>query len=182
MRQSVLIIALAASLQVGFREVQGDEASGRLVRELSYDDLWFYKGEVEISQNPGDSHLYCADGFCAHGLGRLGTDGGFDYDGTFVHGHIEGHGTASHDLWDYVGGFKDGRFNGEGELTCLDDTRFRGTFSNGYLAGKGDWIALCGGAHAHSHSSENLCPAVGDCYQVEGDIYTTTDNPFGSRR
>ena len=90
MRQSVLIIALAASLQVGFREVQGDEASGRLVRELSYDDLWFYKGEVEISQNPGDSHLYCADGFCAHGLGRLGTDGGFDYDGTFVHGHVEG--------------------------------------------------------------------------------------------
>lgn len=123
-----------------------DGLSGRKVRTLAYGTptYWIYSGEVEILQRPSSKWQYCGEGFCAHGYGRVGTDGGYSYEGTFVHGRPEGQGTASHDFYEYVGNFGDGRFSGEGQLTCFrNGRRFKGTFVDGMLSGK-DWMALCG--------------------------------------
>jgi len=143
MRQSALIIALYVLSPLVLHGAQGDDTSGRLVREFAYDDLWVYEGNVEISDSPGNAWLYCGEGYCAHGAGRVGRDGGFSYEGAFDHGHIGEYGTASDDFWDYVGGFKYGLFHGEGELACVDGRHFKGTFYYGKLLGT-DWSVLCG--------------------------------------
>ena len=119
------------------------------VHELGSPDYWYYKGELEarpssVQPRPlaAGTGAYCDDSYCAHGSGRLGTDGGLSYEGTFVDGRMDGFGTYSDDSIDYVGRFKEGQPHGQGTLTCPDGRRFEGVFADGWLSGK-HWLWVC---------------------------------------
>ena len=114
-------------------------AEQRMVRELSYDDVWYYKGETV--RKPGinftfDSGQYCSSGFCPDGHGEMNTDAGWQYLGNWVDGRREGTGEFSNDFFDYVGRFKHGQADGHGVLTCLDGTSYEGTFADGMMTGE----------------------------------------------
>ena len=81
--------------------------------------------------------LIASMAICAHGTGHLGTDGSWWYDGSFVHGQMEGHGRYENDFYVYEGEFKNNQFDGKGVLTCLvSGPAYRGVFVNGSLNGK----------------------------------------------
>ena len=109
---------------------------------ISYDDIWHYSGEVErvpfsepTCRKASLCAQYCSGGYCAHGNGSLGTDGDWNYEGTFVHGRLEGYGTLDEDTFVYFGGFRHGMFDGLGVLTYDSGTRYEGTFVCGWMVG-----------------------------------------------
>ena len=61
---------------------------------------WSYSGEVIATSNQGQ---YCAGLLCAHGIGNLGTDGSWEYSGTFRYGDIVGLGHWNNDDGSYDG-------------------------------------------------------------------------------
>jgi len=143
-RKLVLAFFASAWTLVAF---PGVECIASEVRDISYDDDWYYKGEVELRpdfavtcRSGGLCAEYCSDGYCAHGNGSLGTDGSVDYTGTFVHGRLEGSGSLVDDSFKYVGGFNHGMFDGHGELTCYSypGRQFKGTFVQGKLIGESE--------------------------------------------
>ena len=61
---------------------------------------WYYEGEIIITNLQG----YFCEGFkCAHGTGRLETDGDWGYTGTFHNGDIIGKGTIEDDDGEHPG-------------------------------------------------------------------------------
>ncbi len=107
-----------------------------------------YHGEVEVKPStavPCKGRFVCDDSYCAHGFGRFSTDGGLSYEGTFVHGCMDGSGTYQTDLYEYVGGFRRGKFHGHGVLTCFGGSRLEGDFVYGTFSGKlvDDWTGPC---------------------------------------
>jgi len=113
-------------------------AEERVVRMLSYNDDWYYRGEslggYEIPATL--SGPFCEGSFCADGSGSLGTDYSWWYDGNFVAGLFEGAGELTNDFFTYVGEFKRGEFHGHGILKCLDGAYFEGSFINGKMIGE----------------------------------------------
>jgi hypothetical protein len=77
------------------------------------DPAWSYYGEVEHTST---GRGFCYKDICANGVGTATTKGEEDYAGTFVHGQLQGAGTYENDIFDYVGGFKDGQFDGHGAV------------------------------------------------------------------
>jgi hypothetical protein len=128
------------------------EARQPEIHHIGRPDHWSYTGEVEVRPSSiearpwgATSGPYCDVSYCAHGFGQLATDPVMEYEGTFVHGRMDGFGTYVDDVVKYVGGFKQGQFYGA-KLTCLDDGRlFEGTFAGDKLADK-HWKTLCAGA------------------------------------
>jgi hypothetical protein len=131
---ALLVMAWTAALCFAFEPKTAE------TRRLSTNDSWQYEGEVELRPGYGGNCYsppvcleYCSAGYCPHGFGHLGTDASWSYDGTFVHGRIEGVGVYENDFYRYVGGFKAGLFDGHGVLTCGSGGRFEGTFVHGYM-------------------------------------------------
>ena len=110
---------------------------------IGYDDYWYYHGEVEpkpavaTSCNGIPCRQICDEALCAHGTGSYGTDGGQSYVGEFRHGWMHGHGEYSSDFVSYVGGFKNGAFDGDGVLECPDvvAVTVKGRFTEGFMDG-----------------------------------------------
>jgi len=95
-------------------------------------DNWSYEGEVRRDSGKGP---YCRKGFCAHGIGELNHDGGWDYEGSFVDGVMHGHGKYQNDFYEYVGGFENGKFHGDGAFLC-NRKWVKGKFTHGRFQGK----------------------------------------------
>jgi len=79
---------------------------------------WSYSGEVIVTDIQG---RFCEGFRCAHGRGKLGTDGGWDYSGTFRYGDIVGEGEISKDDEDdgeYSGLFSSASFPGGPAPLC----------------------------------------------------------------
>jgi len=120
-------------------------AKGDVVR-MGVDQYWYYEGEVEPKPS-GFGRCFsvpcvrvCDLYHCANGTGSYGTDGGQQYKGQFRHGLMHGHGKYESDYVNYVGGFADGSFDGDGVLDCygpknLEFTRFKGHFTAGFMDG-----------------------------------------------
>ena len=125
--------------------------------QLGPDDS--YTGEtVRKTKWPKRKHNqlgpYCAENRCAHGYGRLTTDGGIDYKGHFVDGLFDGNGQYRDDWIEYLGHFKKGLFHGYGVAACdfyqrnpakhlsyrnpveYRTYKFSGQFRNGGMFGK----------------------------------------------
>ena len=94
-----------------------------------------------------------------HGPGTLCWPDGRVYSGHFVQDQIEGQGTmrwkeksstsaangGASGFFDcsentYVGSFRSGRFEGQGELTFADGATYKGLFQDGLFHGKGDFM------------------------------------------
>ena len=128
-----LVLSLVAAI-AATADAQADD--------LHYDDLWFYSGPTThiggagtTCESVGVCVRYCIDDQCAHGVGHLGSDGGWTYRGSFVEGYMEGVGDLSTDYYEYIGRFKGGRPHGHGVLTCFKGKSFEGDWINGALAG-----------------------------------------------
>jgi hypothetical protein len=133
---------LAWSLLLAFACLGADS------RTLRWGDESGYSGEVEARANtvaPCMGRLVCDYSYCAHGFGSFSTDGGLWYEGTFVHGCMDGSGTYETDLYRYVGAFKRGKFHGHGVLTCFVGPRLEGDFVEGTFSGKpvDSWTGPC---------------------------------------
>ena len=60
------------------------------------------------------------------------ADGAITYEGSMLHGRMDGAGTMTFDSGDtYKGQFKDGAFNGSGTLTTEDSIVYQGVFKQG---------------------------------------------------
>lgn len=71
------------------------------------------------------------------GRGRLEQPGDFTYEGDFEYGLFHGQGHYVEKNHEYRGGFKRGRYSGEGEGTTSDGVRYRGNHVDGRWEGKG---------------------------------------------
>ena len=124
----------------------GDSAQQTM--RLSWQDTWYYDGEVRRDSGKRDEcHTadcpYCTNGFCAHGVGSLGHDGSWDYEGSFVDGVIHGNGAFHGDFYKYVGGFENGKFHGYGVYVGCGG-RLEGKFTHGRFPGKAEnWYYSC---------------------------------------
>lgn len=66
------------------------------------------------------------------------ADGAITYEGSILHGRMDGAGTMTFDNGDtYKGQFKDGAFNGSGTFTSKDGWTYEGNFVNGEPDGEG---------------------------------------------
>ena len=105
------------------------------------DDNWNYRGSIDVKPPhikgceglPCDR--WCTKYACAHGEGKLITDGGEWYSGSFAHGFFHGHGVYDSDWYVYVGGFRNGKQNGHGILSCGRFRKYEGTFVDGTMHG-----------------------------------------------
>lgn len=71
--------------------------------------------------------------------GALTLDQGkIKYEGSLVHGKMNGEGTLTFKNGDsYKGHFKNGTFDGKGTFTSKDGWKYEGEFANGQANGKG---------------------------------------------
>jgi len=106
-RRQVCVVAAAAIALLGTWVIPINGARGDSYQPLMHatiggvDDVeWSYTGEVLATSAQG---RFCAGLLCAHGLGKLGTDGGWTYSGTFRYGDIVGQGHGETDDGDYEG-------------------------------------------------------------------------------
>ncbi len=123
-----------------YAQTGADEPSSTEIWRMYCDDYWVYDGEVRQGHEATRCSLisapFCADGYCAHGQGDLGTDGSWSYVGDFADGYFHGHGSLENDYYEYIGGFSRGKFHGRGILTCLQGNRFEGDFVEGRMSGQ----------------------------------------------
>ena len=105
-----------------------------------------YEGEFRNGRANGRGRSRMADG-SVHtgeyrdgyfsGKGRLESPGDFTYEGDFAFDLFDGQGHYVENGYEYRGGFKRGRYSGEGESTSPDGSKYRGTHVQGRWEGKG---------------------------------------------
>jgi hypothetical protein len=78
------------------------------------------------------------------GQGREVQVGGEVYEGQFADGQPNGPGHYKDDRTEYRGGFRNGRFEGEGELRTDDGRTYKGGFRNGRFEGRGRYATKAG--------------------------------------
>jgi hypothetical protein len=135
--QSAHRIFLCASFAAMW--LPGLVASAAEKRPIGPDDYWHYFGDVEyVDHVHGPTCV--VEGTrraCAHGYGKVGTDGLEFYTGMWAYGFPDGFGTYENDALEYVGYFSEDHFQGKGVITCSEnDRRIEGTFVDGKLVGQ----------------------------------------------
>lgn len=78
-----------------------------------------------------------------HGYGIYMYKNGDRYEGNWVNGLKEGAGqeTYGNGIRSYIGFFKDGKYNGSGQLKESDGSLYRGEFKDGLKDGQGNLIS-----------------------------------------
>eukprot|EP00914_Ancora_sagittata_P007313 GHVO01014433.1.p1 GENE.GHVO01014433.1~~GHVO01014433.1.p1 ORF type:complete len:918 (+),score=164.85 GHVO01014433.1:413-3166(+) len=80
-----------------------------------------------------------------HGVGTLTcTDEGLSYTGGWSNDSMSGHGSLTAPGYRYVGNFKNGQFDGEGQYRASDGCTYSGGFSRGFFSGYGQLITKDG--------------------------------------
>nr|XP_002738000.2 PREDICTED: MORN repeat-containing protein 1-like [Saccoglossus kowalevskii] len=107
-----------------------------------------------------------------HGHGKLVMKDGSYYEGEFIHGEIEGHGTRywSHNGNVYSGHFLNGELHGHGVMRYANGMEYRGEFQSNKKEGHGVLIEIDGSMYEGSFHS-NQRHGEGQQTYVNGDRY-----------
>jgi hypothetical protein len=90
----------------------------------------------------------CVSGDCVNGKGKMVYSNGNIYEGDFVSGKPEGHGTTNFANGSiYTGQFSNGRTDGQGVFKMKDGAIYSGQFSQGLYHGKGKYNFPDGGIY-----------------------------------
>jgi tetratricopeptide (TPR) repeat protein len=116
----------------------------------------------------------CVSGDCVNGRGKMVYSNGNIYEGDFVNGKAEGHGTSNFaDRATYTGQYSKDLFHGKGKYNYPDGSVYDGNWVNGKIEGRGKYFNSNGTTsegdyvNGKAHGKGKLVNSKGDIY--EGD-------------
>ena len=126
---------------------------------------------IEIYEGQVMKEFYFFGDFIPHGFGVEKIDNQTVYEGEWEFGKYNGQGTYTFYGEKYVGVFKNGRKNGQGELTWSDGRKFVGKFEDGLKSGQGTYTSSDGRKFVGKYKMGRIWNGQGVYTSSDGSIY-----------